>query len=70
MKQSTLSFQEVKTDDGIEYVKVFWGLAHIGNIRQQPESIGGEWYYKAHGTGKGPFRGYPSLRDVKISLMG
>lgn len=70
MSKSTLNFQEVKTDDGIAYVKVFWGAAHIGNIHQQPESIGGEWYYKAHGAGKGPFRGYPTVESVKISLMG
>lgn len=68
--KSTLSFEEVTTNDGVSYVKVKWGNAHIGNIHQQPAAIGGEWYYKAHGAGKGPFRGYPSIQDVKISLQG
>lgn len=68
MKNQSLTFEDVKEEGAVKSVKVFWGASHIGNIHQS--GISEDWFYKAHGAGKGPFREYPSIQDVKISLMG
>lgn len=68
--KSTITYKEVTVDGIVVYVKVLWGEAHIGNIYQQAASIGGDWYYKAFGSGKGPFRGHKTIASVKVALEG